>query len=101
MSRQEDHKAEDREQARRLALIKALEFELVENVQNLGAVLQGFAIKYDEVSCLMTLKADFEERRHVCFIYSDSMMNCVVSATRAAARNKLSWSPDKYFTGQA
>lgn len=97
MSRQMDEKSEQRESARRLNLVKALEYELPEVVQNLGAELQGFAIKYDEVSCLMILKADFNEIRHVSFIYSDTMMNCVISATRAAAANRLSWQRDKYY----
>lgn len=96
MSRQLDEKAEERERARRLALVKALEFELVDTIHSLGGELRGFAIKYDDVSCLLTLKADFNETRRVSFIYSDTMMNCVISATRAGANNRLTWQLDKY-----
>ena len=101
MSRQMDKRAEDRELRRRIKLVKALEFELAEAVQNLGAELQGFAIRYEEMSCLLTLKADFEGRRHVSFIYSDSMMNCIISATNAAERNRLNWQTDKYHRDEA
>ena len=101
MSRQKDVESEDRERIRRGLLVRALEFGLVIAIHNLGAELQGFAIKYDEVSCLLTLKADFNQIRHVSFIYSDTMMNCILSATRAAAHNRLKWSPDKYSNDQS
>lgn len=96
MSRQMDQQAEERERARRLNLVTALEFGLARAIQQQGAALVGFAIKYDIVSCLMTIKADFDKGRHVSFIYSDSMMNCIVSGTAAAETNRLHWQLDKY-----
>lgn len=96
MSRQTEQTSEEREKARRVALVKALEFGLVQALLNQGAELQGFSIRYDEFSCLITLRADFNEVRHVCFLYSDSMMNCIIRASSAASVNRLNWQPDKY-----
>lgn len=96
MSRQLDKAAEEREESRRVALIKAIEFGLSDAIVNQGAELRGIAIRYGEFDCLMTVKADFNGVRHVAFVGSDSMMNCFIKADAAAAGNRLSWSKDKY-----
>lgn len=96
MSRQVDMKGEERENARRIALIKAIEFGLSDAIVNQGAELRGIAIRYGEFDCLMTVKADFNGVRHVSFVGSDTMMNCFIKADAAAAGNRLSWSKDKY-----
>lgn len=97
MSRQLDEAGEEREKSRRLALIKALEYGLVRALENQGAMLRGFAIRYEEFNCLMTLRADINGIRHVSFIGSDTMMNCLIKADVTAAQNRLKWQPDKYF----
>lgn len=101
MSRQLDALAEERETARRLALVKALEYGLNQALENSGAELRGFAIKYQDHNCLLTLKADMNGRRFVAFVGSDTMMNCIIKADADAARASLSWTPDKYHNNQA
>lgn len=99
MTRQNDQTGEEREKARRIALVKALEFNLVDALHNQGATLLGFAIRYDEFSCLMTLKVDINGVRCVAFIGSDTIMNCVLKADSEAAANRLKWKADKYQAG--
>lgn len=99
MSRLNDLNGEERETARRVALIKALEFNLVDALHNQGATLLGFAIRYDEFSCLMTLKVDINGVKCVSFIGSDTIMNCLLKADSEAAGNRLKWRADKYRQG--
>lgn len=99
MSRQNDINGEEREKARRVALVKALEFNMVAALQNQGATLLGFAIRYDEFSCLMTLKVDINGVRCVSFVGSDTIMNCILKADSEAAANRLKWKADKYHGG--
>lgn len=99
MSRQNDVGGEEREKSRRLALVKALEYNLVAALHNQGADLLGFAIRYEEFSCLMTLKVDINGVRCVSFVGSDTIMNCLLKADSEAAGNRLRWRPDKYQKG--
>ena len=96
MSRQLDLKQEERETARRTALIKALEFGLPGALENQGISLLGFAVKYDAFHCLMTIKADVGGVRSVAFVGSDTIMNCFLRAQAEAQDNALQWRPDKY-----
>ena len=95
-SRQLEQKFETRETARRLALVKALEFELAGMVGVMGGTFVGFAIAYEEEECRLIYKADFEGRRRVAFVYSDTIMNCIIKAVRMAKNHKLKWKLDKY-----
>lgn len=99
MSRQKDVSGEEREKARRTTLVKAIEFNLVDALHNQGATLLGFAIRYDEFSCLMTLKVDINGVKCVCFVGSDTIMNCILKADAEAAGNRLKWKADKYRQG--
>ena len=99
MSRQNDVDGEEREKARRIALVKALEFNLVDALHNQGATLLGFAIRYDEFSCLLTLKVDINGVKCVSFVGSDTIMNCLLKADAEAAGNRLKWRADKYTQG--
>lgn len=97
MSRQLDQAREARETTRRIKLVKAVEYNLVDALYNQGADLRGLAIRYRETDCLLTLKVDIDGVRHVAFISSDTIMNCIIRADSAAASNSLKWSKDKYF----
>lgn len=96
MSRQLDQKAEDRELKRREALIKALEFGLVDALENHNILLLGFSFKYDLFNCLMTIKAVVKNVTCVAFVGSDTVINCIVKADREAHQGRLHWRPDKY-----
>ena len=100
MSRQLEQEAEERESARKLALIKAVEFGLVRALQNQGAELKGFAIRYGEFSSLMTLRAEFNGVRFVSYGGPDSIKNCLIKADADAAINLLKWQRDKYHNDQ-
>ena len=99
MSRQKEIDGEERAAARRIALVKALEYNLVDALHNQGATLLGFALRYDEFSCLMTLKVDINGVKCVAFVGSDTMMNCILKADAEAAGNRLKWKADKYQAG--
>ena len=99
MSRQKEIDGEERAAARRIALVKALEYNLVDALHNQGATLLGFAMRYDEFSCLMTLKVDINGVKCVSFVGSDSIMNCILKADGEAAGNRLKWKADKYQAG--
>lgn len=101
MSRQLEAASEERERRRVEALIKALEFGINNAISNQGAALKGIAIRYSEFDCLLTIKADFNGTRHIAFIGSDSMMNCLIKCDRAAVENNLRWKKDKYHNGQS
>lgn len=100
MSRQLEQAAEDRERARQLSVIRALEYGLVAALSNQAAELRGFSVRYEEHNCLLTLRADINGRRHVAFVAADTMMNCIIRADREAVSNRLSWQRDKYYKPQ-
>lgn len=101
MTRQTDVLQEERETKRRIALVKALEFELAGAVQIMGGSFRGVAIKYEEHECLLTYKSDFEGKRMVAFVGSDTMMNCIIKATNMAKNNRLRWKIDRYAPSEA
>lgn len=96
MTRQLDQKAEEREQERRKALVRALEFGLVDGLEKHNILLLGFSFKYDLFNCLMTIKAIVKNVTCVAFIGSDTVINCIVKADREAHQGRLHWRPDKY-----
>lgn len=96
MTRQLEQKQELRETARRDALIKSLEYGLVGALEHQGIQLLGFAIKYDEFSCLMTLRVIQGGSRAVAFVGSDTITNCILKADMEARHSRLKWRADKY-----
>lgn len=96
MSRQLDYEKEQREQLRRVELVKCLEFGLVGALSAQGIDMLGFAMKYDPFNCLMTLKADRNGEGIVSFVGSDTIINCFLKAQSEALRQGLKWREDKY-----
>lgn len=97
MSRQLDIKREAREAKRRDALVKALDFGIVGALENQGIELRGISIKHDAWNCLLTLRADVGGVRSVCFVGSDSIINCFLKTERDAAGRELRWKEDGFF----
>lgn len=98
MTRQLEIKKEARETARRLELVKALEFGIVGALESQGITMVGFAIKYDDFNCLLILKADIDDIRSIAFIGSDSIVNCILKTYQVARNGGLRWRPDQYHT---
>lgn len=96
MSRQLEQIVEERTARRNLALIRALEFELVGTLKTKGIDLLGFSLKIDPFECLMTLRANVDGGRQVAFIGSDGIPNTIIKAVIAAKRDQLVWREDKY-----
>lgn len=96
MSRQLDIEREARETARRDQLVKVMEYGLVGALESQGIELLGFAFKYDAFNSLMTIKAEFGGKRQVCFVGSDSVINCFLKAYSEARNSRLKWREDKY-----
>lgn len=101
MTRQLEVQQEQREQLRRDTLVRALEFGIVGALANQGFTMRGLAIKYNELDCLLTLKAERDDKVYVSFVGSDSMINCLLKAERQALGNVLRWRRDKYQKGQS
>ncbi len=97
MSRQLDAKQEERTARRHDALIRALDFELAGVLGNNGVELLGLALKWDAWDCLMTLKGESDGQRQVCFVGSDSPINCIVKAVNDAKRGTLRWKEDTWI----
>ena len=100
MSRQLDQKHELRETAKRDALVRALEFGLAGALENQGIELLGFAMRIEPFNCLMTLKADVQGKRSVCFVGSDTVMNCLLKADSMASSHALKWRADQYHSSE-
>lgn len=98
MSRQLEVQTEERETARREKLIQALEYGIVGALESQGVELLGFAFKYDAFNSLMTIKAQAGNKRLVCFIGSDSVINCILKAYSEARSDSLHWKKDKYHS---
>jgi hypothetical protein len=96
MSRQLDVKAEERETARRLELVKALEFGIVGALESQGMVLKGLAFRYEPFNCLLTIKATIDDRALVAFIGSDTFVNCILKCQDSARSESLKWRVDQY-----
>lgn len=98
MSRQADLAMELRETKRRDALVKALDYGIVGALESQGVELLGLSLKYDAFNCLLTVRADVGGIRSVCFIGSDSIMNCFLKLESEAARHTLKWKEDRYHS---
>ena len=96
MSRVLEQVKEERETARRNALVAALEYKLPGTLETQGITLTGFAVKYDAYECLMTIKADIGGARHVSFVGGGSVMDCIIKSVRAAEADRLRWKEDIY-----
>lgn len=98
MSRQLDIDREVRETKRRDELVKALEFGIVGGLEHVGIDLVGLSIRYDTFNCLLTLKAEINDKRYVSFVGSDTMINCILKAYGDSACGALKWREDRYHT---
>lgn len=96
MSRQLDIKTEERETKRRDLLVKVLDYALAGSLETQGIELLGFAFKYDAFNCLMTIRAEIAGVRQICFVGSDSIINCFLKAHSEARNGGLRWRADKY-----
>jgi hypothetical protein len=98
MTRQLEVEREIRETARRDALVKALEFGIVGALESQGVEMLGYAFKYDAFNCLMTIKGVIQGKRSVCFVGSDTVINCILKAYSAARNDALRWRDDQYHS---
>lgn len=96
MTRQLDLKIEERETRRRDKLVKVLDFELVGTLETQGITPLGFAVKWDAWECLLTMKADIGGVRHVAFVGSDTIINCLIKTVSQAQADRLRWREDIY-----
>lgn len=96
MSRQLDLATEKREATRQLEVVKSLEFALAGAIEFQGGQLRGFSMRYSEFDCLMTLRAQFEQKWVVAFLSSETMIGCILSAQRKVSHNAIRWEPDQY-----
>lgn len=98
MTRQLEQATELRRESQVKKLHSVLDFELAGAIEFQGMRLLGVAITYDPFYVRVVLKAECEGKRLVAFVSSDTMVNALIQAQSAAARNTLHWAIDKYFT---
>lgn len=96
MSRQLEQVQEQRETKRRVALVRALEFELPGVLEVKGITMLGFAMNYDAYECLMVIKADVGGEKQVAFVGAGSPIDCILKSVQAAKADRLRWSKDKW-----
>lgn len=96
MTRQLEAVREDRQARRDRALIRALEYGLVDAVQHTGAVLSGFSVKIQPGDCLLMLKAVLAGRKQIAFVGAESLTEVLLKACRQGGRDKLQWRDDKF-----
>lgn len=78
------------------ALVAAVEFELVGSVAHAGGVLTGLSVKYSEIDCLVTLRADLPAGRMVSHVGGQTLSDCFRRAVNEAYQDKLRWKEDQY-----
>lgn len=78
------------------ALVDAVEFELAGSIGHAGGVLVGLSVKYSDVDCLLTLRADLPAGRRIAFVGGATLADCFRRAVNEAYRDKLSWQVGKY-----
>lgn len=100
MSRQLEIEGEERSKKKRNALALALDHGLVSALEYNGIDFVGFAVKYSAFDCLMTLKAELNGVRHVAFVGSDTIINCILKSHNDASSGSLLWRPDKYHPNE-
>jgi hypothetical protein len=96
MSRQLEAAAEDRDKKRHLAIVKAVEFELLGALNGEGNHLQGFSVRLDDWEVLITLRATRQGVPSVSFVGAEDLGGCLIKCVREAKRDKLHWKEDKF-----
>lgn len=96
MSRQLEAEVERRQTKARTELLLAVYGGLAGSVEQVGGVLLGFSAKLRRGDCLLTIRADFEGRRMVCFVGGQDLAEGLVKAVREVGQNKVSWREDRY-----
>lgn len=96
MSRQLDAGIEGRARKRYDALVRALEFELVDELQTGGADLYGFSVKIDDWQCLITLRAFVDGVACVSFVGADNLAGVFVKSAQLAKKGELRWKVDRF-----
>lgn len=79
-----------------VAVYRALDFELAGSIEAGGVEMLGISVKMSAWDCLMTIRAVQGGDPVVCFIGSDSLVNCFLKAVRDAQSDLLRWKEDRF-----
>lgn len=96
MSRQLEVQQEIKQQKINTEIVAAVEFDLVGSIAVVGGKLLGFSVKIGVVDCLLTLRADFEGQRMVCFVGAPDIGGCLRKSVVEAHSNGLRWREDSF-----
>lgn len=96
MTRQFDIVQEERTKKVHLAIVKAIEYELVGSVAHQGGELTGFSVRIQEWETLITLRALQDEVPMVAFVGSETLTQALLKCVREAYQSKLNWQVDAY-----
>lgn len=78
------------------ALVAAVEFELQGSIGHAGGVLVGLSVKYSDIDCLMTLRADLPAGRRIAYVGGATLADCFRRAVNEAYQDKLNWKVGKW-----
>lgn len=96
MSRQLEQVREDRQRKFDHEVLIALEYGLVDAVQDTKRTFVGFAAKFGGSDWLLTVKGDLGDERQVAFVGGATLGDALVKAMREARTDKLRWRADNY-----
>lgn len=96
MSRQLEQHVEDRSRRRHLAIVAAVEYELVEAVSYAGGQLHGFSVKLSGGDCLITLRLNLAGKEQISFVGGADLGSCLIKAVRLARADELKYRPSKF-----
>jgi hypothetical protein len=96
MSRQLEAVGEERNAKRHMAIVRAVEFELLRSVEVEGVALLGFSVRLGEMECLVTLRAVRDGVKSVSFVGGEDLGGCLIKCVREAKKDNLTWKVDSF-----
>lgn len=96
MTRLAEQDLEDGRTRSRAAAGHALELGLPSTLERQGIELTGLTLKYRGYDVLLIIKVLREGTPQVCFVGSDSAVNCLNKSVREAVAGRLHWRADRY-----
>ena len=88
-----------RRQARRKAIVVAVEYGILAGVEALGGELRGVSIRTTPQNYLMTLRVEFDSGLMIAFVGSDDLGSLLIKVVRELEGNKLRFREDAYRKG--
>ena len=96
MTRTRDSEHEAKMASREKRAGASLRIGLQAAVEAQGGTLAGFSVRCSDYESFMTLRVDFDGKRMIAFVGSETLEGVFIKAEREAAANRLKWKVDRY-----